>query len=255
LIDLPFLILFALEFLVRWGLAIRRGTHRAWYLFPLFNWYDALGLIPYFRLFRLFRIVSIYIRLHQSDLTAIGQDVVSRTVKYVARAIAEEISDMVTIRILDQTQAKIRGGVYAEIIQSGLHERRGVIRSGLVSAIADVATSTELREHAREFLRLNLNQSVSSAPALRGIPLPDALLRKLVGGVGDAVFDSFVRTVADTLKGERGREVLEKVVDEALESVLSEVGGAEIEDLIQNITLEMIDRTKLSVAVREWAGD
>ena len=68
----------ALEFAVRWALAVRRREVQRWFLFPLFNWYDALGLIPYFRIFRLFRVVSIYLRLHRSEMTAIGQDVVSR---------------------------------------------------------------------------------------------------------------------------------------------------------------------------------
>jgi hypothetical protein len=255
LIDLPFLCLFALEFLVRWGLAIRRHTYRTWYLFPLFNWYDALGLIPYFRLFRLFRIASIYIRLHRSSLTVIGQDVISRTVKFVAQAIAEEITDMVTIRILDSTQAKLRGGVYSEIIHDELAAHRETIRAGLVQSMSDVATNSELRERVREFLHVNLEQSVSSAPALRGVPLPDALLRPLVSAVGNAVFDSFVQTVADTLREERGQEVLKQVVDGALDTVLAEVGAAGVEELIQRIALEMIERTKQSVAVREWSGE
>jgi hypothetical protein len=255
LIDLPFLCLFALEFLVRWGLAVRRHTYRTWYLFPLYNWYDALGLIPYFRLFRLFRIVSIYVRLYRSELTVIGQDVISRTVKFVSRAIAEEITDMVTIRILDQTQAKLRGGIYTEIIHDELNAHREAIRSGLVQSLSDVATNSDLRERVREFLRINLEQSVNSAPALRGVPLPDALLRPLVTAVGNAVFDSFVQTVADTLREEHGKQVLRQVVDGALDTVLAEVGGAGVEELIQRIALEMIERTKQSVAVRQWENE
>ena len=255
LIDLPFLLLFATEFFVRWGLAVRRNTYRAWYLFPVFNWYDALGLIPYFRLFRLFRVISIYLRLHRSDMTTIGQDVVSRTVKYVVRVIAEEITDLVTLRILDATQAKVRGGVYTEIFNQGLAEQRDVLRDGVVDTLRDVAADGELREKVREFLRLNLNQSVESAPALRGVPLPDPVLRRLVGGVGDAIFDSLVRTVADTLHEERGRELLESIVDRILDAALADLAGRDLEQVIQTITLAMIERTKESVAVKEWTGE
>ena len=82
LIDLPFLLIFATEFFTRWWLAYRRGTYRKWFLFPIFNWYDLLGIVPLkqFRFFRLFRIASIYVRLHRSEHTVVGDDFVSRTV-------------------------------------------------------------------------------------------------------------------------------------------------------------------------------
>jgi hypothetical protein len=255
LIDLPFLLLFATEFFVRWGIAIRRHTHKAWYLFPLFNWYDALGLIPYFRIFRLFRVVSIYLRLHRSEMTAIGQDVVSRTVKYVVRVIAEEITDLVTLRILDATQAKVQKGVYAEVFHKELAERKDVLRDGVVRTLRDVAGDGELRESVREFLRLNLDQSVASAPALRGIPLPDPVLRRLVRAVGDAIFDSLVRTVADTLHDERGAELLESIVDEIVDSALADFAGEDLDELVKSIAVAMIERTKESVAVKEWTGE
>ena len=71
--------------------------------------------------------------------------------------------------------------------------------------------------------------------------------------MGNAIFDPFVQTVADTLREERGRQVLGQVVDGALDTVIAKVGSAGVEELIQRIALEMIDRTKRSVAVREWA--
>ena len=252
LIDLPFLCIFALEFLVRWGVAVRRRRLRAWYLFPLFNWYDVLGLIPYFRLFRLFRVVSIYLRLHRSEMTSIGQDAVSRTVRFVARAISEEITDLVTLRILEQTQAKVSGGVYSQVIRDGIEGQRDVIRAGLADTLSNVATDEDLRARAREFLQLNLRQSVESARAVRGIPLPDAVLRRLMVGIGDAVFDSLVQTVADTVQDERGRELIEAIVDQVLDAFLADAGGAEVERILQAVIVEMLERTKQSVAAKEW---
>jgi hypothetical protein len=75
LIDLPFLLIFASEFFTRWWLAYRRGTYSKWFLFPIFNWYDLLGIIPFkqFRFFRLFRIASIYMRLHRSEHSVVGE--------------------------------------------------------------------------------------------------------------------------------------------------------------------------------------
>jgi hypothetical protein len=90
-IDLPFLILFWIEFVVRWVLAITRRTHARWYFFPIFHWYDLLSLIPVtaLRPLRLLRVVSIYMRLRQSDLSRVGRDFLSRAVAYISNIITE----------------------------------------------------------------------------------------------------------------------------------------------------------------------
>ena len=54
LIDLPFLLIFTFEFNIRWLLAVRRRTYPRWFIFPIFHWYDLLGIVPLpqFRVFR-----------------------------------------------------------------------------------------------------------------------------------------------------------------------------------------------------------
>ena len=98
-IDLPFLILFWIEFMARWVLAARRRTYARWYFFPIFYWYDLLSLIPVMALrpLRLLRIVSIYMRLRQSELSRVGRDFLSRAVAYISNIITEEVSDRVAV--------------------------------------------------------------------------------------------------------------------------------------------------------------
>ena len=71
---ITFLVIFIVEFLVRWYLAVRRQTYPRWFFFPIFNWYDMLSLIPVtaLRPLRLLRVVSIYMRLRRSDLSPRG---------------------------------------------------------------------------------------------------------------------------------------------------------------------------------------
>ena len=81
-LDLPFLLLFVGEFAWRWRGAVRRGRDARWWFYPLFHWYDVIGLLPtaYFRLFRPLRAVSIYMRLRRSELSNVGRDLFSRVV-------------------------------------------------------------------------------------------------------------------------------------------------------------------------------
>lgn len=254
-IDLPFLLIFAAEFFIGWFVSVRRGSYATWFLYPLFHWYDLLGIIPFkqFRLFRLFRVASIYIRLHQSEYSKVGDDVISRTVKYFANIISEEISDMVSLRILNETQSEIRSGTHRQIIHSVARSHREALSRELANQIQEVLTSEEVREQAKVFLDANLEQAVESADALRLVPLPDVVLRPLVVTVGQVVFNAFADTLAATLSSEEGRTAVEVMIGEAVDGLIDELTEGELEQIVTDISLQVIDHIKEAVAVRKWA--
>jgi hypothetical protein len=254
-IDLPFLLVFATEFFVGWFLSVRRGTYNTWFLYPLFHWYDLLGIIPLkqFRLFRLFRVASIYIRLHQSEYSKVGDDIISRTVKYFANIISEEISDMVSLRILNETQSEIRGGTHRKIIHSVASTHRDALSRELANQLQDLMTNEEVREQARVFLDANLQQSVDSAEALRRVPLPDVVLRPLVVAVGQTVFNAFADTLAATLASDEGHAAVEALISDTVDGLVVEMTEGELEEIVTEISLQVIDHVKDAVAVRKWA--
>ena len=254
-IDLPFLLVFAADFFIGWFLSIRRGTYATWFLYPIFHWYDLLGIIPLrqFRLFRLFRIASIYIRLHRSEYSKVGDDVVSRTVKYFANIISEEISDMVSLRILNETQSEIREGTHQKIIHAVAATHREALSHELATQVQEVLTSEAVREQARGFLDANLKQAVESADALRLVPLPDAVLKPLVVSVGQVVFNAFADTLAATLSSEEGHATVEAMIGDALDGLILELTEGELEQIVTEISLQIIDHVKEAVAVRKWA--
>ena len=254
LIDLPFWLVFATEFFTRWWLAYRRGTYARWFLFPLFNWYDLLGIVPLkqFRIFRLFRMVSIYVRLHRSEHSNVGDDIVSRTVGYFANIISEEVSDMVSLRILNETQQELADGTHKRIVRAVAERHRESLAVQLANQIGQLMMSTEVREQARGFLDSNLEQAVDSAEALRRIPLPDVVLQPLVLAVGRAVFDAIADTLAATLASEEGNAALRRMIIDAVDGLVEEITDGELEALVREISIEVIGHLKETVAVRKW---
>ncbi len=255
LIDLPFLVLFTFEFNVRWLLAVRRRTYPKWFFFPIFHWYDLLGIVPLpqFRLFRLFRIASIYMRLYRSKRSTVGSDPLSRTVKYFANIINEEISDMVSLRILNESQEEIRDGTHRRIIRAVIEPRREALARELTLGMRNALASTEVRGQVRAFLDANLKSSVESAGALRRIPLPRSVVRPLVETIGALIFDAIVDTVAGTLDTEEGQELLCDLVTAAIDGLVAELTTGEVEGLVREISLESLEHVKEAVRVRKWA--
>jgi hypothetical protein len=255
LLDLPFLAFFAAEFTVRWAAAIRAGTLRRWWFFPLLHWYDALGLVPLvqFRFFRLFRVISIYARLHRSELTAVGDDPLTRGANFLADVVTEEVSDRVAERLLNLAQIEIRHGVLMDVSRRLLIARREVVKERISAKLAEILASGELRERARELLAVSLEEAVEEAPVLRAIPLPDRVLRPLVRGLGQAVYDSILQTLAATARSPEGRQALDGLVDAVMMSLEAELGSGQIEQLIEETVIEALEEMKTAVRARRWA--
>lgn len=255
MIDLPFLIIFIIEFFVSWYLAVKRNIYPRWFMYPIVNWYDVLGILPFkqFRLFRLFRIASIYVRLSRSEHSIVGDDPISRTIAYFSNIVSEEISDMVALRILNETQDELIKGTHKVIIDSVATAHRDALAAQLALQTRDLLTDNGVRERAQEFLEANLEQSVESTDAFRFVPLPDAMLRPLVSSIGQAVFDAFVDTLAATVSSEEGQEALQAMIRDAIDGVVMEITEGELEELVKEISIQVIDHVKETVSVRKWA--
>ena len=254
-IDLPFLVVFILEFFISWRLAVRRKTYPRWFMYPIVHWYDVLGIMPFkqMRLFRLFRVASIYVRLSRSDRTFVGDDPISRTIAYFSNIVSEEISDMVSLRILNETQDELHKGTHKAIINSVATAHRDALATQLAVQVRDLLTDIEVRGRAQEFLEANLEKSVESTDAFRFVPLPDVVLRPLVTSIGQSVFDAFADTLAATVSSDEGQEALESMVSDAIDGVVLEITEGELEELVKEISIQVIDQIKETVSVRKWA--
>jgi hypothetical protein len=254
LLDMPFLALFWIEFLVRWVTAIRRRTHAKWFFFPIFYWYDLLGLVPnvYFRPFRLLRVASIYMRLRRSQLTKVGDDFISDTVEYISNIITEEVSDMVSLRILNEYQEELRSGTHMKVFEQTIGTRRAEIHQVLARQIRDVLTNEDNLAHFGELLRLNLRHAVERSEALRSVPLPMAVLRPVARAIGEVLLETLLETVSSTIDSEQGQEMTQALVASVVDQLLTGPGLVELEKLGKEISLDIFEHMKETVAVKKW---
>jgi hypothetical protein len=256
LLDLPFLLLFWIEFLVRWFVAIRRRSYKRWFFFPIFFWYDLLGLIPivYFRPFRLLRVASIYMRLRRSQLSKVGDDIISRGVAYIANIITEEVSDMVSIRLLSEYQEELRNGTHLQVFDRTIGARREEINQVLASQIREVLTDQDNLAHFRELLRLNLEHAAEHSEALHSVPLlPSAVLKPVVRAVGQVLLETLLETVAGTIDSDQGQEATQALVASVVDQLLSGPGLAELDSVGKEIGIDIFEQMKETIAVKKWA--
>ena len=254
-IDLPFLVLFWIEFMVRWGLAVRRRTYARWYFFPIFYWYDLLSLIPVtvLRPLRLLRIVSIYMRLRQSELSRVGRDFLSRGVAYISNIVTEEVSDRVAVRILSEFGEEIGDGTHVRIARATIEPRRAEIERVLVEQIRAILTNPETIERFRQLLELNLETAVEESESLRSLPLPHVVVKPVVRAVGEVILETTLETISTTIDSPEGEGAVRSVAASILDELFYGPALAEIEGLAKEISLQVIAQMKDVVMVKKWS--
>jgi len=106
LIDLPFVLLFALDLLGRSFYWRRRHTSFTWVNAILWRWYDLFLLLPFWRWLR---VISVTVRLHQARLLNL-QPLQQQINQSILANFAEDLTEIVVVRVINQLQGSIRRG-------------------------------------------------------------------------------------------------------------------------------------------------
>ncbi|WP_245672018.1 ion transporter [Nocardia anaemiae] len=190
-VDYSVCAVFAVEFLWRW-----RRAGWPW-TFPFVYWYEVLGMIPvtspFFRGFRLLRIVVIAVRVGRVADRALGDRVTAAVLNRFVTTIVEVIKRPMTIAILDEVAQVLRAGHYTRNIAAALEENRA-----------------EMDE-----MILELIKNDPQAGRVRYIPFHDEIIRL----VADTTFRIVFQVLADPRTDELVSDMIRENVDQIRDAV------------------------------------
>ncbi len=106
LLDLPFVIIFALDLLIRINLIKRRHPELDWFRALLRRWYDLFLLLPFWRFLR---VIPVSIRLYHTNLLNL-EPIRAEAQRDFVIGFAAELTEMVGIQVIDQMQTSIQRG-------------------------------------------------------------------------------------------------------------------------------------------------
>ncbi|OWY64678.1 hypothetical protein B7486_45990 [cyanobacterium TDX16] len=146
LIDLPFIAFFGLEILIRTFIISRQRPDLNWLEALLRRWYDLFFLLPFWRWLR---VIPVTIRLYQAEL--VNLEPVRKQIKYdFVTNFAEEMTEIVGVRLIDQMQDSIERGDAAEWL----------LRTGRYQPYININNTNEVQEIANRLLRLTIYQVI-----------------------------------------------------------------------------------------------
>ncbi|WP_378736252.1 ion transporter [Nocardia brasiliensis] len=195
IVDWTVCAVFAVEFLWRW-----RRAGWPW-TFPFVYWYEVLGMIPvtspFFRGFRLLRIVVIVVRLGRVADRVFGDRVTAALVNRFMLTIVETIKRPMTIAVMDEVAHVMRSGHYTRNIAAALQENRA-----------------ELDEMILELIKKD-----PQAGRVRYIPFHDDIIRL----IADTTFRILFQVLDDPRTDELVSDVLRENIDQIRHAVQNDV--------------------------------
>ncbi len=250
LIDLPFVVLFGLEFLIRTFYLSRQQPGLNWLEAMLRRWYDIFLLLPFWRWLRA---ITVTIRLYQAQL--LNLEPVRRQIQHdFVSNFAEDLTEIVGIRLIDQVQEAIeRGDAARWLLRS---ERRPYININNTNEVQAIASRLlhlivyqvipKLRPEIEALLHYNITTILSKSPIyqqVQSVPglnnLPKELTERLVTDISQSTYSTLTTLLEDPIVMEMSNRLMQNF-SEALEvEVKKQHNLQEIQSLLSDLLEEI----------------
>ncbi|MFT3921841.1 MAG: hypothetical protein QM778_04845 [Myxococcales bacterium] len=231
-LELPLLSLFWLDFWIGWAIALRRSER--WYRYPLVHWYDVLGLLPgRLRVFRLFRLVSIYSRIYRGELQNVRDNAIKRMSSRAARAITDEVTNQVQLRVVERLKTEFEEKTFHHSLEASLSRHRGELIDAVVAQLQSMLAAPHAQQQALELAALTTNEALAGT---RSWPLARGLTHTLFEHAFLAALAAFARV----LESEDGRRTARQLLTTALASPECQSSREQLVSIVSEVASELV---------------
>lgn len=248
LIDLPFVVIFGLDFLIR-TLFISFRNKLSWLEAMLRRWYDVFLLLP---VLRWLRVISVTIRLYQSQLLNL-EPVRSQINHDFVANFAEEITEVVGIRVIDQLQEAIkRGNISRWLLRSKSGSYIDINNTNEINAIASRLVKLSVHQvipkiqpDVEALIHYNLQTILSQSPVykqLQNMPGISNLPKQLASEIAKYSYSALVNITEDPQSAKMWQQLTNNF-SKTLESELQQEHNLKE---IQTLLVDLLEEIKIN---------
>jgi hypothetical protein len=258
LIDVWFFAIFGIDFLVRTFLISRRHTGVSWFDAMLWRWYDLFLLVPFFRWLR---VIPVVIRLNQTRLIDLHTIQKQASQGFVA-SIAEDLTEVVVVQIVNQFQSAIRQGDISNLISR--RNVREYIDLNQINETAEILKLTlntfvdrvlpKVRPDIEAILQYNIEKAIAQSPAyknMRFLPGMEKLQANLTQQLSKQIYQGLWDTIKTLLKEDPAFDkLLERLVSNFSRAIASEFQAGQSLEKIESLTIDLLEEIKINYIQR-----
>lgn len=262
-LDAPFILLFALEFLARTFYISRRFTSLNWLDAMIWRWYDMPLFTPFSLFFpplALLRTIPTAIQLHQANIIDLHQ-INAQVRQGFVSAIAEEITEVVVVQVVNQVQHSIRQGELTGFLQRTSSRRYVDINNvNEIEAIAKHLTQLlvyqvfpKIQPDLETLLRHSIHSVLNQSPAYRGLQvlpgigsLPSQITERLVSDITQTSYNSLKAALEDP----KTIELAIRLIQNLSSTLASEAQRQNNLDEVQILLSDLLEEIKINYIQR-----
>ncbi|NJK56745.1 MAG: hypothetical protein HC939_12450 [Pleurocapsa sp. SU_5_0] len=258
LIDFPFGVLFALEFLGRSWFISRRRVGISWLDAMLWRWYDIFFLLP---IWRWLRVIPVTVRLSQAQIINLNS-IQKQLSQGLVAGIAEDVTEVVIIRLINQIQTSVRNGDLGRLLSQqtahtyvDINDTNEIIE--LIRILAKVTADRVLpaiQPEVETLLQYSIEKSLKQSPAYQGIkilPGSDRTISSISRQLVSQSYSAFSSTLQAALAED-------KQFDRLVESLISNIGKSFSSELqaqqsmtkIELLLVDLLEEIKINYVER-----
>ena len=260
-IDFPFGAIFALEFMFRTWFISRSRTGVNWIDAMLWRWYDVFFFLPFWRWLR---VIPTAIRLQRSRLLPLklGERVQRQISQGIVAGIAEDVTEVVIIRLINQLQISINQGDIGRLLAkrnqnsyidiNNTNETAEIIKIFAHTIVDRVLP--KIQPEAEALLQYSLEKAIQQSPAYQGVSLLPggktavaSLTKQLVSQTYSGFAAALKAAIEEDEKFER---LLESLFTNVNQSFVSEIRAKKSLDRVENLLIDLLEEIKINYVER-----
>lgn len=262
-LDLIFVTIFITELLIRWSIAIYQKRYNKWFFYPFIHWYDVLGCIPMngtLKLFRLFRIVGMTIRLNNLGIIDLKSTYVyKKGAKYID-IVAEEITDKVVSNVIKGAQLEVQkdSPLIQKIALKVFEPKKDQINEWLNSSISEMLTVVYFkhRNDLNLYLKSIVTKSVNENQEIKRISMIPGLGKQIKEALDSSISNITFNVIDNSIEGiakSKNIPAINDITNYIIQQLeIDQSGDKELSDLMKGIVVETLEMVKNHVEVKLW---
>jgi hypothetical protein len=257
IIDLPFILLFTIELLGRIYFIKRRHRGFSYLEAILWRWYDLILLLPFLRWLR---IIPVVVRLDKADLINL-QPLRKQLQQGVVANFAEELTEIVVVRVINQLQGSIqRGELTRWLSQKESHPYLDINNVNEVEALGTIFIQTiiqqvlpKIQPEIIALLRHNIDSVLSQTPIYRNLQnfpgvgqMQTQIAEQMATQIATNLYNAIVSATEDPTSKQLSTQLLQRFTD----SFGAEMQKKHIVSEIQSLLSDFLEEVKLNYVQR-----
>lgn len=262
MIDLPFVLVFAIDFLVRTYRISRRRPDLNWLEAILRRWFDLFLLLPFWRWLR---VIPVTIRLYQAELLNL-EPIRAQLNHDFAISFAQELTEMIGVQVIDQLQETIQRGDFTRwllhpegrrpyVQLNNRNEALAIAQRLIHVSVHDVLPQVQpdvndLIHHTitKTLNRVPLYPQIQSLPGLDG--LPSQVIENLANTLSQTLYSNLTGTIDDP----KGAEISARLTKNFRDALERELQKSHNLQEIESLLVDMLEEFKINYVERIAEG-